>query len=273
MPPSVPSDRPGRAPRALPSRLRLLAVPLLLLPLAACDFVAGSPLAAQCDVTGQRGAEVDASGAASLAVTAGAGSLEIRGRSDLDRVRVAGEACASSESLLEAIGLEARREGDRVVVAARMPDTEGWERAELDLVLEVPSSLTVKLDDGSGPITVRDVAGLDVTDGSGSLEVRGIAGPVRIDDGSGSIDLAEVRGALRLHDGSGSIEISSVEGDVVVEDGSGGLTIRRVRGSVRIDDGSGGISVVDVTGDLVVEEAGSGSLEIERVAGQVSIEE
>lgn len=272
MHPSPTTPPAGRAPRSLSRLPRLLAVPLLI-PLAACAFLEGNALAAQCDVTGQRGADVDASGAVALAVSAGAGDLEIRGRSDLDRVRVAGEACASSEALLEEVGLEARREGDRVVVETRMPDTEGRGQAEMDLVLEVPASLSVELSDGSGPIDVRDVAALDVDDGSGSIEIVGIAGPVRIEDGSGSIDLAEVRGAVRVHDGSGSIEISAVEGDLVVEDGSGGLTIRRVRGSVRIDDGSGGISVVDVTGDLVVEEAGSGSLEIDRVAGQVSIEE
>lgn len=263
-----PGDALARPPCAAP-----LAALLLLLPVTACGAIGENPLGGPCDVRGQRGAEVEAGDAEVVRVTVGAGSLEVRGRDDLDRVRVAGEACASSGELLEGIGLEARRDGNRVVVESRMPETSLGEQARLDLVLEVPAALVAEIHDGSGSITVSDLAGLRIDDGSGSLEVARIDGPVRITDGSGSVEVSEVRGPVRVDDGSGSLTIRSVEGDVRVEDGSGGLTVRQVRGNVAIDDGSGGIHVRDVTGDLRVGDAGSGTVEIEGIAGQVSVEE
>ncbi len=228
----------------------LVSLPLLAL-LGACSFTVSGD--ARCDVTGQRSVDLDASGVETLELTAGAGGLVVEGRSDLDRIRVRGEACASDADLLEAIGLEGRSDGGRAVVRAVMPDA-GDGRAELDLTVELPASLAVEIEDGSGPTTVRGVAGVTVDDGSGSLTIVDVGGPVEVDDGSGSLEIREVRG------------------DVVVDDGSGGLTVRGVEGSVTVRDGSGGIHVSDVTGDLIVEDDGSGDLETEGVLGEVVIE-
>jgi len=283
--PFSPASREARPGRPHP------LLTLLVLPLAACVVAIGGrghdddharmedragrhhAAVAQCEVRGERRAEVDAAGAAALELSAGAGSLEVRGSPDLDHVRIRGDACASDADLLEEIRIETRRDGDRVVVEARMPDTGGGDHAEMDLVVEAPASLRAEVDDGSGPITVRDLAGLSLHDGSGSIDVARIDGPVRIDDGSGSLQLSEIRGTVDVEDGSGSLSVESVKGDVSVEDGSGELTIRRIRGSVRVDDGSGDIRVADVTGDLLVEESGSGGLAVDRVAGQVRIED
>lgn len=253
----------GPAPPA-----RLVPLPLLLL-LAACTVTIGGDT--PCDATGQRAVELDAAGLEVLKLSAGAGSLTVQGRSGLDRVLVRGEACASEEELLEKVQLEGRRVGDRAVVRSVMPDDIGDGRAEMDLRVEVPSSLAVELDDGSGPTTVRGVAGLTVEDGSGGLTVVGVDGPVEVVDGSGSAEIREVRGDVTVSDGSGSLEVTDIRGSVRIDDGSGGLTIRGVDGSVTVSDGSGGIRVIDITGDLIVEDDGSGNLETERVAGEVIV--
>lgn len=229
----------------------LVFLPLLAL-LGACSFTVSGD--SQCEVTGQRSVDLDASGVETLALTAGAGGLVVEGRSDLDRIRVRGEACASDAELLEAIGLEGRSDGARAVVRAAMPDAGDGRRAQMDLTVELPASVAVEIEDGSGPTTVRGVAGVTVDDGSGSLEIR------------------EVRGDVVVTDGSGSLEVLDVSGSVRVDDGSGSLTIRRVEGSVTVRDGSGGIHVSEVTGDLIVEEDGSGDLETEGVLGEVIVE-
>lgn len=248
-------------------------VPIALLPLlpllAACSVSVGGDAA--CDTAGQRAVELDAEGLRSLQLTAGAGALDVQGRAELDRVVVRGEACASSAELLEQVRLEGRRDGERAVVAVQMPELGDGERAEMDLTVEVPSSLAVDVVDGSGPTSIRGVAGATVEDGSGSLTIAEIDGPVEVDDGSGSADVRSVRGDVVVTDGSGSLEIYDVTGSVRVEDGSGGLTIRGVEGTVTVSDGSGAIRVADVSGDLIVEEDGSGDLETEGVAGEVIV--
>lgn len=236
---------------------------------AACSVSIGGDLA--CDVTGQRAVELDADALRLLDVTAAAGSLEVEGRPDLGHVRVRGEACASNAELLEQVRLEGSRDGERAVVRVEMPDLAAGERAELDLTMELPSTLRVRIRDGSGPATIRGVAGVTIDDASGSLTIVDIDGPVEVDDGSGSAEIRSVRGDVVVTDGSGSLEVLEVTGSVRVDDGSGGLTIRGVGGDVTVSDGSGAIHVAGVAGDLIVEEDGSGDLETEGVSGEVIV--
>ena len=244
----------------------LLAVPALLA-LATC--VQGE----DCRYEAPRRATVDAKGAERVTIHAEAGSLEVLGTKGTE-VKVDGRACASSESRLEDVRLEAERQGATVRVAARIPESGAWnDSAALHLVVEVPSGLAVEVEDSSGWLKVTGVRSLRLEDGSGDIEIDDVAGDVSVKDGSGSIDIEGVQGNVRLEDGSGGIDLRDVTGDVeVVDDGSGGIEANAVKGSVRVrHDGSGDISVHDVGGDFVVDEDGSGGIDYEGVEGQVKI--
>lgn len=255
---------------------------------ASCSIV----IADDCRYTASRDAAIDAAGATRLVIDAGAGSLDVRGVEALDRVRAAGTACASRESYLDEIRLATDRRGDTLYLTAEYPRrTRGT--ASLDLEVEVPTALDLRIDDGSGSLTVRTVASLELDDGSGGIEVSdvrgdltiddgsgeitvlGVGGDVEIDDGSGEIEVTGVGGTVRVDDGSGEIELRDVDGDVVVEeDGSGEIQIEGVGGSVLVEeDGSGSIRVRDVAGDFTVRRDGSGSIDVENVRGRVDIPE
>lgn len=250
----------------------LLAVLSLLLPCAG----AAQGFGERCEHRAERSATVPAAGADLLRLTAAAGSLRIEGRPGAGEVRVRGVACASSAALLEGIDLEAGRAGDEARVEVRMPEERGGRGdryARLDLVVEVPATLALDVEDGSGGVEVRGVASLRLRDGSGEVEVAGVAGDVQIEDGSGEIRLSDVRGSVRLDDSSGGIEVRGVQGDVLVErDGSGEIDISGVTRSVRVDrDSSGEIRVSDVRGDFVVDRDGSGGIRYDDVAGTVRV--
>lgn len=253
---------------------------------ASCSIV----IADDCRYTADRDAAIDAAGATRLVIDAGAGSLDVRGVEDLDRVRAVGTACASREAFLDEIQLATDRRGDTLYLTAEYPRrTRGT--ASLDLEVEVPTALDLRVDDGSGSLTVHSVASLDLDDGSGGSEVTdvrggltiddgsgeitvlGVGGDVVIEDGSGEIEVTGVGGTVRVDDGSGEIELRDVDGDVVIEeDGSGGIDIDGVGGSVLVEeDGSGSIRVRDVAGDLTVRRDGSGSIVVEDVGGRVDI--
>lgn len=205
----------------------------LLFPIDACTVSLNGDGA--CDVMGQRAVDLDASGLRLLALTAGAGGLDVRGRPGLDQVRVRGEACASDAELLEEIRLEGRRDGDRAVVRVELPEPGSGEDAAMNLTVELPASMAVEIEDGSGASTIRGVGGATVHDGSGSLEVSDVAGSVRIDDGSGSLTIRGVKGTVTISDGSGGISVAGVGGDFVLE-----------------DDGSGDVHTDGIAGELIV---------------------
>jgi hypothetical protein len=207
-----------------------------------------------CSHRSPREATVQINGARRIRVIARAGDLKIQGHAGASTVAVHGTACASRESGLDEIKLIAERRGDEIYVEASMPDEWFGGARGLDLILDVPSSLPLDVDDGSGSAEIRDVAALKIEDGSGELRIENVAGEVTVSDGSGEIVI----------DHAGSV--------VIAEDGSGGVRISNVTGSVVVrDDGSGSIDVSDVGGDFAVEHDGSGGITHDGVRGTVRI--
>jgi hypothetical protein len=207
-----------------------------------------------------RNATVNASGATMLRIDARAGNLRVTGRADLTEVRVRGTARASGKGLLEDIKLEAVRTGNEIHVRADIPEQRGnnwrWnEQALLDLVLEVPATLP-----------------LDIEDSSGDIIIESVAAKIRIDDSSGDIRVRET-GDVWISDNSGGIDVRNVKGSVDIdEDSSGEIEVYDVTGSVHVGrDSSGSIDVSRVGGDFIVERDGSGSIDYDGVKGKVDI--
>lgn len=245
-----------------------MRVSILILPLIAASALA------DCDETGRRETNIPAAGVTRLNIEAGAGELKVLGVPGSDSIRARGTACASSRRLLEQIKITSQRNGNTATLKAVMPDMDGWfpgKTARLDLEIEVPATISVRIDDSSGDVEAGGLASLSIEDGSGSLEIRNIRGSVEIEDGSGDLAVEEIGGDLTIDDGSGSIEVRKVVGNVKVEDGSGGIRIREVRQNVTIDDSSGGIDVADVGGDFTVRDDSSGGVSVSEVRGKVSV--
>jgi hypothetical protein len=223
-----------------------------------------------------RNLELDASGLSGLFIDAGAGALIVNGVEGSDEIVVIATIVLDAEdeeqarTLIEKrLRLDLERAGDRAKLKAGFSSSWGWDGdAAIDLDVRMPAQLSLRIDDGSGPITVHDIAStVRIDDGSGLIEL-GNSGDIDIDDGSGSIRLEDT-GGVKIDDGSGSITIVRAAGDVYVEDGSGTIDIRGVQGSVTVDDGSGDIEIDDVEQDLIIEEDGSGTLRYTNVRGAV----
>lgn len=244
-----------------------LAAALLLLA-TGCQITLGD-WDGDCSLTAPRSASLDAAGATRVEIDAGSGSLTVRGVAGAARLTAEGTACASSQGVLDDVRLTAERRGDVLFVATEFPHNVRGP-ARLDLEIELPATLPVAIDDGSGPLRVEGVAAAEIDDGSGALKVADVAGALRVDDGSGEIEIERVGGEVRIRDGSGAIGVIGVGGDVVVEsDGSGGIEVRGVSGNVIVEsDGSGSIAVRDVRGDFELHEDGSGGVDVE-VDGEV----
>jgi DUF4097 and DUF4098 domain-containing protein YvlB len=194
-------------------------------------------------------------------------------------VHVKGTARASRKGWLDDIKLIAERRGDEVFIKADIPDYDtsfrdamrgDWQR-ELDLTIEVPMSIALDVDDGSGDAEFNNTGALRFEDGSGEITIKNAHGDIKLVDGSGGITIEGVEGSVRVDDGSGEIRARNVSGDFTVgEDGSGEIEVSDVRGTMRVEsDGSGGIGVDRIGGDFIVEHDGSGDIHYETVKGSV----
>ena len=239
---------------------------VLMLALATSACCATTALAQRdADYTAPRQVSASTAGARRILVAAGAGSLRIEGKRGLTEVRAHGTAYASSRGVLDEIRLVANRRGDVVELRTEIPEQRGgdWDnwQAGIDLVVEVPDSLALAVEDGSGGLEIRNVGMLDVSDGSGEMIIEHVRGSLTIRDGSGSIRVDDVRGAVEIpSDGSGSVELSHVAGSVHVGfKGSGSVDVDDVAGSFTVGTkGSGGVTYRNVKGAVQVPERGRG---------------
>ena len=143
---------------------------------------------------------------------------------------------------------------------------------ELDFDVTVPDNIALRVEDGSGDLTIDNVASVDLTDGSGDIVIRNVIGDLSVRDGSGDMNIDNVSGNVHISDGSGDIDVNGAGSVEISNDGSGGVDIRNVQHDVHIGNkGSGSIEVSDVGGNFHVGNKGGGSIDWHRVAGRVDV--
>jgi len=223
-----------------------------------------------------------AEGIKKLEIRCGAGFLEVVGREDLEEIQVTAEIVvkgASEEKAKKFIRKRAKlsleKIGEKAVLVSlfRQPQPIFFSFREklINLTVNVPENITLRIDDGSGLIRIENIAGnVDLDDGSGSIKIVNIAGELDIEDGSGDIRVDKIEGNMEIDDGSGEMEAKNIAGDVRIDDGSGSIDMKGILGSVSIVDGSGSIYLEDVQGDVEVSD-GSGSINIDGVERDVTI--
>ncbi|RLD16119.1 hypothetical protein DRI50_02625 [candidate division KSB1 bacterium] len=244
---------------------------------------------------------LDSQGITTLKADCGAGFLKINGSPSAEQIMVTANIRPkglNSKKLAKVVELNLKRVGSTAVLVSRAKnanhDLFDWifggnsDNIEIDLTIEIPQNLNLKITDGSGSTEIKSVHGkVEITDGSGSLTISKITGPLHITDGSGSILIQDIKGDCQINDGSGSMTLEHITGNVDITDGSGGILVNHVDGAIEIVDGSGEINLDHVTqtvtvrdgsgdinasnvnGDLVIKSAGSGRVFTNHIRGRI----
>lgn len=223
--------------------------------------------------------ELPSHGIDMLEIECGAGFLKVTAIENLDKIEVKAEIDADirdakdrEDFIRNRVKLSLEKRGGRAVLISDIKNSSFFRRnARIDLTVRMPRNMDLNVDDGSGFMQIRDVAGdVRIDDGSGDMELENITGKVEIDDGSGGIDMRNITGNAEVDDGSGDLEIRVINGDLYVDDGSGSMRISEISGNVVVRDGSGSIDIDGVDKDVEIKEAGSGGVHIENVKGRVT---
>jgi Putative adhesin len=228
-----------------------------------------------CSFTEKRNVAAPTAGVSRFVIIGRAGYLHINGRGGSSEVRASGTACASSREVLAATKLTLSRSGSEIRIEAETPDGGGLSSsARLDFDVTVPDNIPLRVDDGSGDLTIDTVATVDLADGSGDIDIRNVTGDLSVRDGSGDMKIDNVSGDVHITDGSGDIDVNRAGSVEIANDGSGGVDIRNVKHDVHIGNkGSGSVKVSDVGGNFRVGKKGGGSIDWARAAGHVDVPE
>ena len=250
--------------------MRTLASLAILLTAA----TASADIFGDCSFSEKRSVAAPAAGVTRIVIIGRAGTLHIGGRRGAPEVIATGTACASSRNRLNETKLIMSRSGSELRIEAVTPDNEMFGSAKLDFDVVVPDTIPLRVEDGSGEMTIENAGPSDVTDGSGELTIRNVGGDLSVHDGSGEMTIEHVAGNVRIIDGSGGIEVRGAGSVEIADDGSGSVGIRDVKRDVHIGNkGSGSVEVSDVGGNFRVGHKGGGSVTWERVAGHVDVPE
>jgi hypothetical protein len=236
---------------------------------------ASADIFGDCSFTEKRNVAAPSEGVTRIVIVGRAGWLHIAGRRGVGEVRATGSACASTRELLTDTKLTLSRSGSELRIEAETPMDAGvFGSAKLDFEVSVPDSMALRVEDGSGDMTIENVGSAEVTDGSGDMTIRGVNGDLVIRDGSGDMKIANVTGNIRINDGSGDIGVDGAGSVEIANDGSGSVDVHHVKHDVHIGNkGSGSVEVSDVGGDFRVGNKGGGSVTWDRVAGHVDVPE
>src|SRR4051794_1321876 len=249
--------------------LALLTVTLCMASTASADIFG------DCSFSEKRSVAAPAAGVTRIVIIGRAGYLHINGRRGAGEVRATGVACASSRDILSDTKLTVSRSGSELRIEAETPDNSGiFSSAKLDFDVTVPENVALRVEDGSGDLTIDNVASVDLTDGSGDTTIRNVIGDVAVRDGSGDMKIDNVSGNVHVSDGSGDIDVNGAGSVEISNDGSGDANVVNVKHDVHIGNkGSGSVEVSDIGGNFRVGNKGGGSIDWTRVAGHVDVPE
>jgi hypothetical protein len=231
-------------------------------------------------ITETKTLSLSAGGIDTLEVNCGAGSFKIQGASGREKIIITAEIEVEEpgqikieEFLQTNVQLTLEKQANKAVLQSNIIEAAKLQvEARINLQIDIPRNINVKIIDGSGPIRVNQMdSDVNIDDDSGSIKIKNIVGKVSIADSSGSIDIDDIQGNVFVNDGSGKIRIDYIQGDVQVKDGSGSISILDVDGNINLTDGSGSIDIRDVKKNVYIREAGSGIIELEGVKGKVTI--
>ena len=223
--------------------------------------------------------EASLASSSNIIVAAGAGALKIEGDKKRTTALIHAKLCSKDESQLADMNVSSGLESDALRIETVFAKDKLWNLgnndASIDLVVYVPASAELNVNDSSGEAHVSGVASLDMVDSSGELTIEGIAGDVKVKDSSGSLSIDEVAGSVWVTDSSGGIEVANVIGNFTVEvDSSGSIEANNIGENVLVRvDSSGSIGVSDVGGDFIVGKDSSGGIRHENVSGEIRLPE
>jgi Putative adhesin len=259
--------------------MRRLSISLLAVPVLAALFLAPPTASAaeQCQYQAPRKLHLDLAGVRQLQVQVNSHDLHVAGNPGATALDLNGRACASDASLLDGLQVKQHREGDQLIIEL-VDDNHrmhmfGYSYSGLNVTIQLPASLPVLVDVGSGDADASGLRQLASQVGSGDLHASHIADVFSTGVGSGDVVASDVGRLDASAIGSGDLKATDIRGDAKIGSiGSGDVVLAGVGGSVHAQTlGSGDLSVKDVRGDFSLGAKGSGDVRHAGVGGKISV--
>lgn len=211
------------------------------------------------------------------------GSIQLKSW-DKDEVVIEIERRGPDKQAADALVVNARQEGNRVIVEAPQPSNRGEvihigssQSPSVSFVVTAPRKLTIEARTGDGSIAADDFSGtVALNTGDGSIRAARLEGELRVRTGDGSIAISDAKGRVQADAGDGSIDLAGRFEALEVRTGDGAVRLDVLDGSTLASDwsvntGDGSISLRlprDIDAELDAH-TGDGRVHAEGLPGAV----
>jgi hypothetical protein len=155
-------------------------------------------------------------------------------------------------------------------LAVSLPESSGARRAQSDLEIRVPSSISVRTRNRFGRTEISGVKGdVDATGQNGAIELREIGGAVRAQTAFASLS-ADRTGPAILRNQNGRINATIVRGDLDAATSFGHLEAEEISGNVKARNQNGRIEISGVKGRADIQTSFA-TLRVEAVQGDATL--
>ncbi len=217
---------------------------------------------------------LDVAGRPTLAVTSRTGSVTVTRGADR-RVVVHATKRAPTQGRLDELGVDLRRDGDRVTIATTGDRWGGWmwfgsggPRVDYEIQMPAQSDLD-PLRNTNGTITISGITGrLDLESSNGTIRATDFDGPLRAQTSNGVVTIRDGRGTLDLRSSNGTVDVQNVQAHALAAQTSNGrvtFTGTLATGSHnRVDVGNGSVALTlpPDSGLGIDLRAGNGSVNV-----------
>lgn len=214
--------------------LPLLAVTLLITPLAACELAMAN-LHAEAREPWSQKFTLPPNGRLELENTNGGITVEPATGQEIE---VSAERIAKASSdeaakdLLKQVEIQVEQSGDRLRVKSKYPRDLHMARVEIRYTVKVPASISVKLENTNGKITLTNLANsVDASTTNGGVSASGLTGTVKASTTNGGLDIdvnAVAKDGIELSTTNGGVSLhlpSSSKADVSASCVNGGISV------------------------------------------------
>ncbi len=125
------------------------------------------------------------------------------------------------------------------------------------MILSVPESVNIYIENSTGNITVSNIDGNDfsVTSSTGDIKLENINCDAYAKSTTGDIEFIDINGDITAKSSTGSIELTDISGNITAESSTGNQTYNNIEGNIKAESTTGKKVLKDVSGILYLESS------------------
>jgi hypothetical protein len=169
------------------------------------------------------------------------------------KLSVRAETDAAAQQFAGQTTCRAERDGNRLRLRVKFPDSNGKQSFESSLEIRAPKSVALRTQNRFGPTEVSGLAGeVEATGQHGPVAIRKVTGKVQAQTSFATLTVSDT-GPASLKNQNGPLEASGIHGSLAAETSFAQLTVSDIGGPARLRNQMGAVEAARIAGNADIK--------------------